>query len=91
MNITLIKWIDAVSTAGWQDAPSAPSENISVGHIVHEDDMFIQLATTLCEHSDMFVGTISIPLGMITSRSNVFVEDDADDKQLVIEFTYEDN
>ena len=75
MKLQLIKWLDAVASAGWDDVPKEPTMNTSVGFVVYETEDYIQLAGTLDSMSSCYNNSITIPWGMVVEHQELPYED----------------
>lgn len=70
-SIVWIEWTDAVGGTGWTQETVSPSENITVGFIVHEDEAYIEVATTLDTKNGYWNSTMSVPKNMIIKRDTL--------------------
>ena len=62
----LIRWVDAITDAGWtaiRDADQKPHDCTTVGILIHQNDLSITVALTA--GGDQVNGTIAIPAGWI--------------------------
>jgi len=71
MKILYVKWVDALSSVGWEEIDPVVKqfgavECESIGYLLHEDDEQIILAATVSEKESN--SRIAIPKGWIKSR-----------------------
>lgn len=69
--IVWLEWTDAVGSTGWTEETVPPTSNVTVGFIVHEDDDYVEVATTVCTEHGHWASTMSVPKNMITKRDTL--------------------
>ena len=70
-SIAWLEWTDALAAVGWTEEPAPPTNNVSVGFIVHEDDDYIELACTYAPDTGQWNATMSVPKNMIVKRDTL--------------------
>jgi hypothetical protein len=66
--LKIVEWLDAVCVSAWYqpEQPLEPIKAISVGFVLHDDDVYIQLAGTVATDGE-YNQCMTIPKGMVLS------------------------
>jgi hypothetical protein len=67
--LKIVEWLDATCISHWCRAGELlePIKAVTVGWVLHEDDVYIQLAGTIATDDGEYNQAMTIPKGMVVS------------------------
>lgn len=70
--IKIVEWLDAVCVSQWCGVlqPLEPIKAVTIGFVLHDDDVYIQLAGTVASDGE-YNQCMTIPKGMVASIKDV--------------------
>lgn len=68
MELVILNWLDSATQLHWSDEGLGLTEIQSVGWVLNEDDVQIQLAQNRYDDGEVYCNIISIPKTTVTNR-----------------------